>query len=92
MVPQCRLPQAGCRSGGEETVEGESKNSIHTPHKVQTRHDLLLQLTESVCVWGGGGTGRDWAAGVQPEKEDRVMEKNRESKCNIVKDSINKQM
>lgn len=44
VVPLLRLPQARRRACGQKAVEGKAKHLIHASHKVQTGHDLFLQL------------------------------------------------
>lgn len=44
VVPLLRLPQARRRACGQKAVEGKAKHLIHSSYKVQTGHDLFLQL------------------------------------------------
>lgn len=49
-VPEGGLSQTGRGARGEETVKGETKDTIYAPHEVQTRRDLLLQLKREAAA------------------------------------------
>lgn len=71
VVPLLRLPKARRRACGQKAVEGKAKHLIHAPHKVQTGHDLFLQLQRE----RGRKKGEERERGTEHNSDTRCKQK-----------------